>query len=630
MFRSLRVQLGAIFLGFLLLVAGSVLTTFLAIRGQAGDATLINVAGRQRMLTQQMVALALTQPDSLDLSKAIQRFEQNLYALRDGGIGLESTGHTVALPPAPDPDLRARLDAAFQTWTDFRTHLQPVDSAALQAQSVRLLAQLDAIVGEFEARAQSKLAALQLAQLIFFAAALLLLAWGYLFTRRRFVGPLATLGDGARRIAKGNLDQPVSVQGDDELGQLARAFETMRAEVAAARDELEARIAQRTREAVALYEVSREVSARLDINHVLRSVTDKARELLGGDLAALCLLDETGQTLNLQAVSGSPEAVRQTRMSAQNRPAALVLLGQETVSCGVGDCAGACVMLLAPYRVSHISTPLQVGGRVIGALCVGSSRPGFFSPEERRFLTKLAGSAAVALENARLFEQAERVAALEERHRIAAEMHDGLAQTLSFLDLKVEHVAELVEAGRREEAAAEMHRTREVIQHASQQARRTIASLEEGRLQRQALQDRLAEMLAEFDAEGEPPVDLVVALQPPLFLSTGDTEQVMRVTREALLNARRHAHAKHIVVHLEQQMAGAVVKVEDDGQGFDPKNPPVDGGIHFGLSIMRARAARIGGQLAIQSAPGQGTQVILRWPIDGQRAPADGGEPARR
>ena len=137
-------------------------------------------------------------------------------------------------------------------------------------------------------------------------------------------------------------------------------------------------------------------------------------------------------------------------------------------------------------------------------------------------------------------------------------------------------------------------------------------------------------MLAEFDAEGEPPVDLVVALQPPLFLSTGDTEQVMRVTREALLNARRHAHAKHIVVHLEQQMAGAVVKVEDDGQGFDPKTPPVDGGIHFGLSIMRARAARIGGQLAIQSAPGQGTQVILRWPIDGQRAPADGGEPARR
>ncbi len=63
---------------------------------------------------------------------------------------------------------------------------------------------------------------------------------------------------------------------------------------------------------------------------------------------------------------------------------------------------------------------------MIGALCVGSSRPGFFSFEERRFLTKLAGSAAVALENARLFEQAERVAALEERHRIAAEMHDEL------------------------------------------------------------------------------------------------------------------------------------------------------------------------------------------------------------
>jgi two-component system nitrate/nitrite sensor histidine kinase NarX len=602
MFRSLRAQLGAIFIGFLLLVAASVTATFLAIRGQAGDATLINVAGRQRMLTQQIVALALTQPDSPDLSNAIQRFEQNLFALRDGGLGVDSTGDSITLPPAPDLDLRAQLDAAVESWADFQRRLQPVDAPALQAASVRLLAQLDAIVGEFEARAQSKLAALQLAQLVFFAAALLLLAWGYLFTRRRFVRPLAALGDDARRMASGELDQPIGAQADDELGLLAQAFEAMRTEVAAARDELEARIAQRTRELVALHEVSREISARLDIDYVLRSVTDKAREMVKSDLAVLCLLDETAQTLSLKAVSGPPEAVSQTRLPAQQPPAAMVLAGREALSCSPADCRGACEMLRAIYRVSHLAAPLQVGERVIGALCVGSARPGAFSADAQHFLTK----------------QAERVAALEERQRIAAEMHDGLAQTMSYLELKAGQVAAEVEAGRTPQALADLQHTREVIRQTTRQVRRTIASLDEDDPKRQSLQDRLAELLAELSADGQTPIEVIDAAPAQLYLPPDDAVQVLRVAREAVLNARRHAHAQHIRVRLERRASEAVLSVEDDGQGFDPESPATDGERHFGLSIMRARAARIGGQLTLDSTPGHGARVVMSWPIDGR------------
>jgi nitrate/nitrite-specific signal transduction histidine kinase len=248
MFRTVRAQLATAFLGFLLLVGGSVTATFLAVRAQADDATVINLAGRQRMLTQKMTWLALTQPDSPDLAANIQLFDQTLRALRDGGSTLDARGQAVLLPPAPDAALRAQLNEVSRTWATFHAHLQPIDPAALQIESPAILAQLDSVVSAFEAHAQAKLIRLQFIQLIFLAAAFLLLGWGYFFTRRRIAHPIAALGAAARRMASGQLSPSALSPSNDELGDLARAFEAMRAEIAAAREQLESRVSQRTRE----------------------------------------------------------------------------------------------------------------------------------------------------------------------------------------------------------------------------------------------------------------------------------------------------------------------------------------------------------------------------------------------
>jgi nitrate/nitrite-specific signal transduction histidine kinase len=104
---------------------------------------------------------------------------------------------------------------------------------------------LEAAVNAFEAQAQARVARLQHIQLLFLVAALLLLAWGYLLTRRRIVAPLALLGAAARRMAAGQLADPVPMGGDDELGELGQAFEVMRAEIAATRNQLESRVTQR-------------------------------------------------------------------------------------------------------------------------------------------------------------------------------------------------------------------------------------------------------------------------------------------------------------------------------------------------------------------------------------------------
>ena len=116
--------------------------------------------------------------------------------------------------------------------------------------------------------------------------------------------------------------------------------------------------------------------------------------------------------------------------------------------CGVSSCQGGCRMLSDEYRVSHLAAPLRIGDRVIGALCVGSPAQNHFAAESADMLTKLANVAVIALENARLFAQAERVATLEERRRVAAEMHDGLGQTLSYLGLMTDQVVEFLSDGR--------------------------------------------------------------------------------------------------------------------------------------------------------------------------------------
>jgi signal transduction histidine kinase len=269
-----------------------------------------------------------------------------------------------------------------------------------------------------------------------------------------------------------------------------------------------------------------------------------------------------------------------------------------------------------PFRSSHLAAPLRIGERVIGALCVGSPQTEAFPGEAANLLTRLANSAAIALENARLYEQAERVATLEERQRIAAAMHDGLAQTLSYLGLKIEQAADLVKAERSDEALGELQRTHAAIGQVSQEVRRSIAGLQEGSRPRLTLQDALAETVQELTTDGQPSVDLVVRYQSPLRLPPDTTGQVLRVVREAVLNARRHAQAGRIAVCLEQRGAEMAVTVEDDGRGFDPETLPGNGQGHFGLRIMQARAARLGGQLAIHSTPGHGTQVILTWPVD--------------
>jgi len=272
----------------------------------------------------------------------------------------------------------------------------------------------------------------------------------------------------------------------------------------------------------------------------------------------------------------------------------------------------------APAMQEHLHTlvsiPLVSEGKALGALTLGTQRSNAIQPHELELLAAIGQQIGVAVENAQLHRRVEQMAALEERQRIAAEMHDGLAQTLSYLGHKVDQATETITASNDRLLVEEFHHIRHTIDQASGEVRRSIASLQQTPQPSRPFQELLVEMIGDFAGNDGPAVDLITTLRNPLYLPPTHVEQITRVVQESLLNASYHAQAKHITLSLARQGNELVIVVEDDGCGFDPDQPLLDGRDHFGLKIMRARAARIEGVVTIDSQRGRGTRVMLKWP----------------
>jgi len=628
-----------LFSAFFLLVTVSAGLTFWGLATQRQDALIVNLAGRQRMLVQQMTREALeigmgeAELHVGSLGEASRVFDQTLMAMRNGGPAPYLPGQDVSLPPARSPALLDQLSQVSAAWQGFHASLQtiltePPTSPAFQAAlleietaSLDLVQKSDAAVRLFESASTQKVTRLRRVQAAFLVCALFLLAAGAWFVRGQVLVPLRRLGQAAMRIGGGDLSTRVEVGGLDEIRSLEENFDLMRARLFASHeetqawaDQLEQRVARRTQELEALYTVSREISSRLGIEDVLRSVTQKTRELLDCDVVFLCTLEEGGGTMVLQATSGPEQAIERSTSPVYSGTVARVLEGDRALRCDDGACRGYCEIMASAYRASHLAAPLKIEKQIIGALCVGSAQPGRFSDESAAVLTKLANVAAVALQNARLYDQVERLAAAEERQRIAAEMHDGLAQTLSSAKMAVDQAALQVEAGRLAEAVDILERIHLSLDRAVADTRQAIASLQEQGPPNAPLQEQLAKLAEEFSARGIP-VYCSSTLPAPVILPRQECEQVLRVAREALLNAENHSRANRIDLRLSQADAEYALAVEDDGQGFDPGAPPDGGGRqHFGLSIIRARAARIAGRVEVRTAPGAGTRLLLMWP----------------
>ena len=402
---------------------------------------------------------------------------------------------------------------------------------------------------------------------------------------------------------------------DNDPAQDSRSIESLRAELDQAYAQMEARVAERTRELTSAFELSQEISAQIDLETLLQSATDRARTLTHADAASLCLIDHDQRMLILSAGSGrgtSPIGLRQP-IGRGLYPTDLVL--EQGLTIATQTTCTQCGFLHRYTAGECAAAPLRVGDQTLGALCVVRDGGSNFDADESRALTLLANSAAIAIVNARLIEagrrQAEQTAALAEREQLAADLHDNLAQMLGFLKIKIDQTKNDLAQADIEAAQRELDRMQLTTDEAYQQIRSMLIGLHQPPTT-DDLAEKIAACVNDFQQAAGLPAELIIVDQSALALPHSSQAQALLIVREALTNVRRHAQASQVRVQIDRVNGEARFSVEDNGCGF--ASDAIDMRNHLGVSIMRTRAERSHGYLTIDSWPGVGTKIIAHFP----------------
>ena len=379
---------------------------------------------------------------------------------------------------------------------------------------------------------------------------------------------------------------------------------------------------RQVRDLRALADASRIISSVLDQDQLLQALYEQVTRIAPTDFYVIALYDEATNVVSieinvdegvrypkeqyvldrglLQHVIHNREPLRFESLTDAKRD-----LGIEPVGTG------------SPKQ-NHgwLGVPMLYGEKVMGAIVVGSYQRGVFDERHQQTLTSIANQAAVALENARLYQQARRLAVLEERQRLARDLHDAVTQTLFSASLIAEALPALWERDQVEgrQLLAEL---RQLSRGALAEMRTLLLELRPTALAESRIEDLLRQLSEAITGRSGLPVTVQVEYERKM--PTDVHVALYRIAQEALNNVVKHARATHVQVTLRctAEDTGAKpsrqriqLNVADDGIGFDPNDVPPD---RLGLGIIRERAQDIGAELSIDSHPGDGTRVTVIW-----------------
>lgn len=362
------------------------------------------------------------------------------------------------------------------------------------------------------------------------------------------------------------------------------------------------------------------MSRHLQVHDVLHTIVASARGLLSAEYAALGVPDDHGGFAQF-VVDGVSDAQWKAIGPLPRQHGILAAMLHEATPQRLGDVRGDPRFggwpRAHPEMSDFLGVPVLDGDEVLGALFLankqGCHRPDgqcAFSEDDEALLRILAAHAAIALTNARLYERSRELTIAGERARIAHELHDAVAQKLFSLRLTAQAASALVDRDP-VRAKDELAHVAGLAAEATDELRAVVVELRPAALDEDGLVATLrtqAEVLNRAHSAR-------VAFRCGTFraLPAGQEEALLRVAQEALHNALRHAHADTVRVTLEARGHGAVLRVADDGRGFDPSSVRRTGR-HLGLVSMRDRATGAGGSLTVDSAPGRGTVIEMEVP----------------
>ncbi len=269
---------------------------------------------------------------------------------------------------------------------------------------------------------------------------------------------------------------------------------------------------------------------------------------------------------------------------------------------------------LLPGIGAVVGIPLATGVEILAVMVMLSEKHGYFRGHQAPFFLSVGYHAGLAVNNARLRERVEHLAAIEERYRISREIHDGLAQSLSFIGWRLDRAENLLRKGEWEKLSEELEDIRSALRDAYQDVREAIDGL---RMEIDHPQG-LAGALVEYARDFEQRTGIRVLIESDMH--GGDVPHevglhLLRIVQEGLTNVRKHAEASQVLIRLVRQPEQVELEVIDNGRGFDTEAPISR--THIGLSSMRERVRKLGGTFTLVSQPGTGTRIRVVIPLQG-------------
>ena len=588
-------------------VGGMAASVIVAERVQ-GSGSAINVAGSLRMQSHRMGSMVLSDAENEVVERhylhaGISRFEASLI----------NKDLLQAIERQPDSDFARRYESVQESW---QTMLKPLllESALTSADSPQARSRhnallraidgfvddIDLMVSQLEADTEQRIRNLRTVLGVALALTVLVMLAAMYLVRRSVLAPLTDLLDSASRIARGDFLARARHTGEDELGQVGRAFNFMAEELSRNYQELEQRVAQKTEELTRsnqslglLYQAIANLHNAPLAPETYRVMLQEIEQVLNIDGSMACLLPKHGGPAILLAstMEGCPERGEGDCPHCLNDPATVTVWRYSDQ----GD-----------HQL--LTIPLQDKEGIYGILRLALSPGRRLAAWQTRLLEALTRHIGIALGISHKTEQQRLLALQEERSIIARELHDSIAQSLSYMKIQASLLQPvLADPTHRQEAETTLRDLRDGITEAYRQLRELLATF---RLKMEGdFRTLLSSAVDEYASRGGLKINLEVNLAG-CHLSPNQEIHSLQIVREALSNVNRHARAGQAWVCVKHTGGGEVaVSIEDDGIGIGTGKSS----FQYGLAIMRERAQGLNGQISIENRPGGGTRVGLRF-----------------
>ncbi len=614
--RSLVARISAAMIAISLTALISIGASVFVAYSTKGDAAALNVAGSLRMQTYK-IALALHQHHQAPNQASAAVVHEQLESFERRLLG-PALSH--AIPRATEHDLRQHyLDLQLAWHDELKPHLEQVielgaeaNLAHTQSELEFQVARIETLVTLLEHSTEFKIKLLSLVQmlcLVLMGAAILVALFDI---KLNVIEPLKKLVELAKGAAGRDFTHRANMHGEDELSLLGQTFDRMASELSASYANLEAHAAHKTRE------LERSQRALHLLHRATRTLYDNSGDFCRNTVPLLQQLEELLEIgpvrIHLRDADDQPWQVANT--APVERPE----------YCRDLNC-DACLLnkdLIAVDKLRHpdgrrLLLPIKGASdlhghrQTLGTLEVWYPQDRILEEPAYRLLETLADQLATAIFIQRRMTEQQHLTLMEERAIIARELHDSLAQSLSYLKIQVARLQRMhemdMEPSRQDEVLDEL---RTGLNSAYRQLRELLTTfrlkLDAGGLQR-ALQRTLDEFNAREDGRKRPDIHLECDL-PEQLLSPNEEIHVLQVIRESLTNAVKHAHASRIEVKARYTAPDVQVTITDDGIGLPEGRIPDQ---HYGLIIMRDRAESLGGNIRVTNRTERGVQVQLRF-----------------